>query len=90
MKWSRWLTWLGAAISVAGVIVGIWLQVAVRSYPFQGAAVERLDYAAVGIGMTGSGALLAIAAQIMAMMQATQAAQALPAVGIVVAELSEP
>ena len=33
---------------------------------------QRLDYVAIGVGTIGSGALLAVAAQIMGMMQANR------------------
>lgn len=90
MKWSRWLTWLGVAIALGGVIIGVWLQTTVSSFPTQAAfhAQQRLDYAALGIEMIGAGALLAVAAQIMGMMQATR--QHAPVPGVRVAEVSEP
>ena len=89
MKWSRWLTWLGAVISVAGIVVGIWLQVSIPAFPPEAnfEVQQRLEYASLGIGMIGSGALLAVAAQIMGMMRATR--QPAPVTGITVAELSE-
>ena len=92
MKWSRWLTWLGVAIAVAGIVIGVWLQVSVPTFKFRQGdgfeAQQRLEFASLGMGMIGSGALLAVGAQIMGMMRATR--QPAPAVGITVAELSEP
>lgn len=89
---SRWLTWLGAAIAVAGVVIGLWLQVSVPNFPpgngFE--AQQRLEYASLGIGMIGSGALLAVGAQIMGMMQAKRESQPPSVAGVTVAELSEP
>jgi hypothetical protein len=72
VKWSRWLTWLGIIIALAGVVIGIWLQVVLRSFPFD-RVEQRLSYAALGFSMIGAGALLAVAAQIMGMMQTTRA-----------------
>jgi hypothetical protein len=77
VKWSRWLTWLGIAIAVAGVVIGVWLQTTVNStipgnlgHAFK--LQQRLNYVAIGVGTIGAGALLAVAAQIMGMMQATR------------------
>lgn len=72
MKWSSWLTWLGAAIALAGVVIGVWLQFAIPDLGGSFNAQQRLDYVAVGVGTVASGALLAVAAQIMGMMQAAR------------------
>jgi len=93
MKWSRWLTGLGVAIAVAGIVIGVWLQLSVPRYthtPGNYVAQQRLDYASIGIGMIGSGALLAVVAQIMGMMQATRQSLSAPDAGVTVAGLSEP
>ena len=91
MKWSRWLTWLGIAVAVVGIVIAIWLEVSVDKLGLSGNGFiteARLDDAALGIGMIGSGALLAVAAQIMGMMQASRTPRV--ASDPVVAELSEP
>ena len=78
MQWSRWLTALGILIMIAGVVIGIWLQTTIPSQAAFGklghdlAVQQRLSEAAVGVGMIGAGALLAVAAHIMGMMQAAQ------------------
>jgi hypothetical protein len=70
VKWSRWLTWLGVVIALAGVVIAIWLQFAVDYGAFTAFDTQsRLQAAAIGFGMIASGALLSVAAQIMGMMQ---------------------
>ena len=74
LVWSRWLTWLGVAIAVGGVVIGIWLEVTVPNFPSASGyeVQQRLNSAVEGFSMVGAGALLAVAAQIMGMMQATR------------------
>jgi hypothetical protein len=77
VNWSRWMTWLGVAIAAVGVVIGVWLQVLTStvSSGAQGSVghavlmQERLGNVTVALGMIGAGALLAVAAQIMGMMQ---------------------
>ena len=77
MNWSRWMTWLGVLIAVAGVVIGVWLQVLASTLSSGpqgsiGHAVltqERLGDVTVAVGAIGAGVLLAVAAQIMGMMQ---------------------
>jgi hypothetical protein len=80
---SRWVTWLGIVIALAGVVIGIWLLVLEGgTYPFGstiGAKVTteaRLQDVSLGLTMIGAGALLAVGAQIMGMMQAAAQRQA--------------
>ena len=74
MNWSRWLTWLGIVIALFGVVFGIWTQVAI-AWPSHvgGGTVYRLQNSAEAVSMVAAGALLAVAAEIMGMMQATRA-----------------
>jgi hypothetical protein len=72
VKWSSWLTWLGAVIALAGVVIGVWLQFEVPDIGGSFNAEQRLDYVAIGVATIASGALLAVAAQIMGMMQAAR------------------
>ena len=93
MKWSRWLTWLGVAIAVAGIVLAVWLELSIPDFPGGGPSFEseqRLQFAMIGISVVGAGALLAVAAQIMGLMLAKPEPQLAAASGITVAELSEP
>jgi ABC-type Fe3+ transport system permease subunit len=73
-KWARWMTWLGIAIVIAGIVLGIWLEVSVgNSYRGLNAAFrtqERLSAAVEGFSMVSAGALLAVAAQILGFLNA--------------------
>jgi len=73
VKWSRWLTWLGVAVALFGVVVGVWLQVAtVWPRGVGGGTNYRLQNAVEAVSTVVFGALLAVAAQIMGMMQAAR------------------
>ena len=72
MKWSTWLTWLGVVIALAGVVIGVWLQFEVPDIGGAFDSQQRLDYVAIGLATIASGALLAVAAQIMGMMQSSR------------------
>jgi hypothetical protein len=55
--------------------LAVWLQFIIPTFPGTGSSFEteqRLQYASIGLGIIGSGALLAVAAQIMGLMQAAR------------------
>ncbi len=75
---SRLLTWLGAVIALAGVVITVWLEVSLdtSAYGHFAATIrlqERLQDAGLGASIIGAGALLAVAAQILGMMQGSRA-----------------
>jgi hypothetical protein len=71
VKWTRRLTWLGVAIAVFGVVQGIWVQLDFdRRFGNEGS--YRMQLAGASVSIIAFGALLAVAAQIMGVMQATQ------------------
>jgi drug/metabolite transporter (DMT)-like permease len=76
VKWSRWLTWLGVAIALAGVVLGVWLLILEGGPSPFGPTVgakfaneERVQDVALGLSLVAAGALLAVAAQIMGIVQ---------------------
>ena len=72
MKWSGLLTWAGIAIAIAGVVALIWTQVEGPFGSFGGGS-ERWQLAEGPLFVIAVGLLVAIAAQIMGMMQAARA-----------------
>jgi hypothetical protein len=73
MKWSRWLTWLGIVIALSGVVALIWTQVqSPLGHGFGFEASYRWQIAMGPLDVIGIGLLVSIAAQIMAMMQASR------------------
>jgi len=68
---SRLLTWAGIAIAIAGVVALIWTQVGGPFGSF-GSGSERWQLAVGPLFVIASGLLVAIAAQIMGMMQAAR------------------
>lgn len=70
---SRWLTWIGVVISVAGLIALIWTQV---QGPFGGGVGNdggyRWQIAMGPLDVVGIGLLVSVAAQIMGLLQTAQ------------------
>jgi hypothetical protein len=70
---SRWLTWVGVAISALGVVGLIWTQV---QSPFGGGLGLNEGYRwqiAMGpLSVIGLGALLSVAAQVMGLLQSAE------------------
>ena len=70
---SRWLTWIGVVISVAGLIALIWTQV---EGPFGGGIGDNAGYRwqiAMGpLDVIGIGLLVSVGAQIMGLVQTAQ------------------